>query len=116
MRRRLSARATMNERELQAANLAALMVITRRKIKGREKASEAVKRLLWDLGIEVDRLWTNRGYWSHSQQDCYRWEFTGRKLSSGLSMTGGSYSSMKDVQKANRLQWVSKESDGELSA
>lgn len=106
----------MTEAELQRANLLSLQSILTRKVRRRERASEAVKRLLSGLGVEVYGLKVNKGYWSHATQDVFRWEFWGRKVGTQVPITGGSYSSMKDVQKANRLDWVGGIDDGEVSA
>jgi hypothetical protein len=76
--------------------------------KVRLKASERCKEMIEALGVTDVRVSANKGYWSHRQQDCYRWEFTGKRADApSLSVTGGCYDSMTDCAKPGvHLEWL----------
>jgi hypothetical protein len=81
----------------------------------RLKASERVCEMLLELGVSPSLIWSNKGYWTHSTQDCYRWEFNG--TFHGVTFCGGSYCSMKDCARPRKkLAWVTDWRDGEVCA
>lgn len=70
-----------------------------RKRSNRLTAKEKCRQKLEDLGIEVQGIRSNAGYWSHRQQDVMSWEFWGRWVANGLTICGGSWQSMTECAK-----------------
>jgi|GEM_PF-3739588 len=54
------------------------------------KPREKLAALLREHGIQVeaDELRANTGYWSHAQQDCYRWECFLSTAGEGFTFNG----------------------------
>ena len=95
----------MNQDELDRANLEAFLMISQRKL-GKPKPmtkKDKCRKLLEDLGIKVEYIHSNKGYWSHGQQDCMSWEFGGVWVNNGLTICGGSWVSMTECAKAKAL-------------
>ena len=102
----------MNEEDLQRSNLEMFLQICKRQPKKRTTPKEHCKQMLEDLGVTVEYIFVNRGYWAMRQQDCYRWEWGGTM--DGLSICGGCWDSMKDCVKAGKLAF--NEDHSEVSA
>ena len=94
----------MNQDELDRANLEAFLLISHRKLgKPRMTKKDKCRKLLEDLGINVEYIHSNKGYWSHRQQDVMSWEFGGTWGKNGLTVCGGSWVSMTECAKAKAL-------------
>jgi len=94
----------MNQDELDRANLESFLLISRKALGPvRMKKIDKCRKLLEELGIEVEYIHSNKGYWSHRQQDVMSWEFGGKWRKNGLTIYGGSWVSMTECAKAKAL-------------
>ena len=62
----------------------------------RPTAQERVESHLFALGYIEPRIHSNRGYWSHAQQDVCRWEGSAYHIPSGRRVLLGSWDKMRE--------------------
>jgi len=99
----------MNEKELADSNMAYFLMMSKVRKPKRATPKERCIELLRGLGITSPNVSSNKGYWAHRQQDCYKWEFNGTL--NGVIICGGCWESMTACAKASRLEFSADRSE-----
>jgi hypothetical protein len=89
----------VNQKELDESNLQMFVLLAvHKRVTKRKTKRERVIELLAGIGIDATICRSNKGYWSHRQQDVMSWEFCGTR--DGITICGGSWFSMTTCAKA----------------